>query len=123
LNLLNSTKDWQLVCEGESAGVALTETMIRNVYSEIGSSGGVKQTEDCIQKRYETINLAEQKYLKQSLVSVSLGLNAPKSIMQSSVSINMNAQTAINNSVVSVEVKNSPAFSYLNQSGIEINLS
>jgi hypothetical protein len=35
----------------------------------------------------------------------------------------MNAQTAINNSVVSVEVKNSPAFSYLNQSGIEINLS
>ena len=97
--------------------------MIRNVYSEIGSSGGVKQTEDCIQKRYETINLAEQKYLKQSLVSVSLGLNPPKSIMQSSVSINMNAQTAINNSVASEEVKNSPAFSYLNQSGIEINLS
>jgi tetratricopeptide (TPR) repeat protein len=24
LNLLNSTKDWQLVCEGESAGLALT---------------------------------------------------------------------------------------------------
>lgn len=102
MNLLNSTKDWQLVCEGESAGVALTETMIRNVYSEIGNSGGVKQTEDYIQKRYETINIAEQKYLKQSLVSVSLGLNPPKSIMQSSVSINMNAQTAINNSVVSV---------------------
>jgi hypothetical protein len=45
LHLLNSAKDWQLVCEGESAGLALTETMIKNVYSELGNSGCVKETE------------------------------------------------------------------------------
>lgn len=58
LNLLNSTKDWQLVCEGESAGLALTETMIKNVYNELGNSNGAKEIEETINKRNECINLS-----------------------------------------------------------------
>lgn len=116
LNLLSSTKEWQLVCEGESAGLVLTETMLQHVHNEMGSKELVKTSEQSLALLKQNIDLSERRYLNQSSVAVSMDLN----IAQSIVNVNLNPPN-INQSIVGVSLEPLQVVN-INNSVVGINL-
>ena len=79
LELLKGTLSWQLVCEGKTANVALTETLIQSVSRSSGNNPefeeskarmiAISQEIESSESRFESAVVAD---LNKSLVSISL---------------------------------------------------
>lgn len=90
--------------------------MIHHVYEDMGNKESARFTADVVNQLRQTINLSEKRYLDQSMVAISMGLNKPI-IKQSAVVLNMNPQN-IEQSAVNVNMNPN-----VNQSAVNININ
>jgi hypothetical protein len=82
----------------------------------MGNKESARATADVLVQLRQTIGLSEKRYLDQSMVAISMGLNKPI-IKQSSVVFNMNPQ-GIQQRTVNVNMNPN-----VNQSAVNINLN
>jgi predicted RND superfamily exporter protein len=69
LSLLDSTKDWQKVCEGSrSPSLILTENLIKNVHESRGDKKQKQESENELKKIQQSIEHSDFIYLQRTMV-------------------------------------------------------
>ena len=79
LTMLKDTLTWQLVCEGKTANVAMTETLIQSVAQTSGNKEELAQAEERVAAMSQQMNPVERRFgstigagLQQSMININL---------------------------------------------------
>ena len=80
--------------------------MIQNVQTDMGDEKEARDTAESVKGYTQQIALSEKRFVNQSYVNVSMGLNQPRNVNTSSVNVNMNPKAPVNQSIVDVNLNN-----------------
>ena len=79
LTILKDTLTWQLVCEGKTANVAMTETLIQSVAHSSGNKEELALSEQRMAAMSQQMDPVEQRFgstigagLQQSMININL---------------------------------------------------